>query len=405
MAKYKYLITNKYGKEKRGVTDATSEEAAIAKLKADGSVVLEIKEATSLGDASWNITLGNPVSKKDITIFCKQFYSILTAGVTVIDGLRMVHDQTENKYLRQALFNVQVAVEKGDSLAAAMETEKKVFPSILINMVAAGEATGNLEVAFDRICNQFDKDMRLSSMVKSAMIYPIVVLVVAVGVIIILMTTVIPNFQDTFESMDEELPMLTQIVVNVSDFMVNNIVIVIASIVFLVLFISIGRKTEPGKQFTSRVALKIPMFKNFSVKNAAAKFSMTLATLIVSGVPLVEALDIVANVIENRVIRKAVKDCREEVMQGIPVSEPLEESGVFPPMVAHMMRIGEETGTTEQMLDKVAEYYELEVEDATKRLTAAMEPMVIIVLAVCVGGVIGAVMLPMLTIYENAGNA
>lgn len=405
MAKYKYLITDKYGKEKKGVTDATSEEAAIARLKSEGSVVLEIKEAASLSDANWNITLGNPVSKKDITIFCKQFYSILTAGVTVIDGLRMVHDQTENKYLRQALFNVQVAVEKGDSLAGAMESEKKVFPSILINMVAAGEATGNLEVAFDRICTQFDKDMRLSSMVKSAMIYPIVVLVVAVGVIIILMTTVIPNFQDTFESMDEELPMLTQVVVNVSDFMVNHIVIVIASIVFLVLFISIGRKTEPGKQFTSRVALKIPMFKNFSVKNAAAKFSMTLATLIVSGVPLVEALEIVANVIENRVIRKAVKDCREEVMQGIPISEPLEASGVFPPMVSHMMRIGEETGTTEQMLDKVAEYYELEVEDATKRLTAAMEPMVIIVLAVCVGGVIGAVMLPMLTIYENAGNA
>ena len=201
MAKYKYLITDKYGKEKKGTMEAVSEEAAMRKLKGEGSIVLELSEAFDLDNASWNITIGNPVKKKDITIFCKQFYSILTAGVTVIDGLRMVQDQTENKYLREALYRVMVNVEKGDSLADAMEMESKIFPSLLIHMVAAGEATGNLEIAFNRICTQFDKDMKLNSMIKSAMIYPIVVLVVAVGVIIVLMTTVIPNFQQTFESM------------------------------------------------------------------------------------------------------------------------------------------------------------------------------------------------------------
>lgn len=405
MGKYKYLITDKNGKEKHGTIEAGSEAAAMTKLKSDGSVVLELSEAADIANASWNITIGNPVKKKDITIFCKQFYSILTAGVTVIDGLRMVQDQTENKYLKAALYNVMVAVEKGDSLAEAMEMEGKIFPSLLIHMVAAGEATGNLEVAFDRICTQFDKDMKLASLVKSAMIYPIVVLVVAVGVIIVLMTTVIPNFQQTFETMDEELPALTQMVISTSDFMVNHIVVIIGGIVLLVLFISFGKNTEPGKQITSRIALSIPMFRNFSVKNAAVKFSMTMSTLIMSGVPLVEALEIVANVIENRIIRSAIKDCREEVMQGIPISEPLEASKVFPPMVTHMMKIGEETGTTEQMLDKVAEYYEAEVEDATKRLTSAMEPLVIVVLAVVVGGVVGAIMMPMLSIYENAGNA
>lgn len=405
MAKYKYLITNKYGKEKRGTMEAVSEEAAVTRLKSDGSIVLEIKETADIANASWNITIGNPVKKKDITIFCKQFHSILTAGVTVIDGLRMVQDQTENKYLRTALYNVMVSVEKGDSLADAMEMENKIFPSLLIHMVAAGEATGNLEVAFDRICQQFDKDMKLASMVRSAMIYPIVVLVVAVGVIIILMTTVIPNFQQSFQSMGEELPKLTQMVIAVSDFMVNHIVLVLGTILFLIFFISFGRRTEPGKQLTSRLTLKIPMLRNFSVKNAAAKFSLTMSTLIASGVPLVEALEIVGNVIENRVIRKAVKDCREEVMQGIPMSEPLEASRIFPPMVSHMLKIGEETGTTEQMLDKVAEYYESEVEEATKNLTTALEPVIIIVLAVIVGGVVGAVMMPMLSIYQNAGKA
>lgn len=405
MAKYKYVITNKYGKEKRGTMEAASEEAAVTRLKNDGSIVLEIKETADIANASWNITIGNPVKKKDITIFCKQFHSILTAGVTVIDGLRMVQDQTENKYLRTALYNVMVSVEKGDSLADAMEMENKIFPSLLIHMVAAGEATGNLEVAFDRICQQFDKDMKLASMVRSAMIYPIVVLVVAVGVIIILMTTVIPNFQQSFQSMGEELPKLTQMVIAVSDFMVNHIVLVLGTILFLIFFISFGRRTEPGKQLTSRLTLKIPMLRNFSVKNAAAKFSLTMSTLIASGVPLVEALEIVGNVIENRVIRKAVKDCREEVMQGIPMSEPLEASRIFPPMVSHMLKIGEETGTTEQMLDKVAEYYESEVEEATKNLTTALEPVIIIVLAVIVGGVVGAVMMPMLSIYQNAGKA
>lgn len=405
MAKYKYLVTDKHGKEKKGTIEANSEENAMLKLKDNGNVVLELKEAFDIDNASWNITIGNPVKKRDITIFCKQFYSILTAGVTVIDGLRMVQDQTENKYLKEALLHVQVAVEKGDSLAEAMEAENKIFPSILIHMVAAGEATGNMEVAFDRICKQFDKDLKLASMVKSAMIYPVVVLVVAIGVVIILMTTVIPNFQETFTSMGEELPALTKMVIAVSNFMVNHIILVIGAIVLLILLISFGKNTEQGKRLTSFIALKIPMIRDFSVKNAAAKFSMTMSTLIISGVPLVQALDIVANVIENRIIRTAIRGCREEVMQGIPMSEPLEASKVFPPMVTHMMKIGEETGTTEQMLDKVAEYYEAEVEDATKRLTSAMEPLIIVVLAVLVGGVIGAVMMPMLKIYEDAGNA
>lgn len=297
MAKYKYLITDKYGKEKKGTMEAVSEEAAMRKLKGEGSIVLELSEAFDLDNASWNITIGNPVKKKDITIFCKQFYSILTAGVTVIDGLRMVQDQTENKYLREALYRVMVNVEKGDSLADAMEMENKIFPSLLIHMVAAGEATGNLEIAFDRICTQFDKDMKLNSMIKSAMIYPIVVLVVAVGVIIVLMTTVIPNFQQTFESMGEDLPMLTKMVIGLSDFMTSNFIAIAIGLILLLTFIICGKKTEPGKQFTSRVALKIPMFRNFSVKNAAAKFSMTMSTLIMSGVPLVEALEIVGNVI------------------------------------------------------------------------------------------------------------
>ncbi len=405
MAKYKYRVTDKYGKEVKGTMESASEEAAIARLKGEGSVVLDIREYKSLSDASWNITIGNPVKKKEITIFCKQFYSILNAGVSVVEGLKMIQDQTQNKILRKALFNVQVNVEKGETLARAMEMEGKVFPSLLIHMVAAGEATGNLEIAFERICSQFDKDLKLTSMVRSAMIYPIAVLIIAVIVIIVLMVFVIPNFEEAFAQMGEELPLITQIVVGASRFIAGHIVAIVIGLIAFVIFIIVGKGTEVGKNITSRIALTIPLFKNFAIKNAAARFSLTMSTLIVSGVPIVDALEIVADVIENRIIRRAIRGCKEEVMQGIPMSEPLAASGIFPPMLHHMLKIGEDTGTTEQMLDKVAEYYEDEVTEATKNLTTAMEPAIILVLAVIVGGVVGSIMMPMLSIYQNAGNA
>lgn len=405
MSKYKYVVTDRFGKEKRGVMDASSIDAANAKLKGDGSIVLSLKETKSLSDSSWNITIGNPVKKKDITIFCRQFCSILQAGVTVIDGLQMVQEQTSNKALRTSLYNVMTAVQKGDTLADAMAAEGKVFPEILVHMVRAGEATGNLEVSFDRICKQFDKDLKLTSMVRSAMIYPIVVLIVAVGVVIILMTTVIPNFAQSFEEMDMELPGLTKMVMAVSDFMTSNIVWVIGGIILFIALILWFKNTESGKLVNSKIVLKIPLVKDFSVKSNSSKFCMTMATLITSGVSIVNALDIVADVIPNRVIRQSVYDAKDEVMQGVPLSEPLETGGIFPAMVYHMTKIGEETGTTEQMLDKVAQYYEDETEEVTKNLTTAMEPAIIVVLAILVGGIIGAVMAPMIGIYENAGNA
>ena len=382
MATFKYRITDRYGKDKKGTVEANSEEAATAKLKGEGAIVHFIKETKSVDDAAWNITIGNPVKLKDITLFCRQFYSILNAGVTVVDGLKMLEDSTENKILRKSIYNVQVNVEKGETLANAMALEGKVFPDLLINMVAAGEATGNLSVAFERICTQFEKDQKLRSILVGAMIYPVVVLVVAIIVVIVLMVVVIPQFQQVFDMMGEQLPLPTRIVIGVSEFMKSNLIWVIGGIIGFVGLIIYAKNTETGKQITSRVCLKIPIIKDFSIKNASAKFSMTMSTLVMSGVPLVEALGIVANVVENRVVRKVLNDSREEVMQGIPMSEPIEASEVFPQMVYHMLRIGEETGNTEAMLDKVAEYYEQEVEAATKNLTTAMEPAVIILLAV-----------------------
>lgn len=317
MATFKYRITDRYGKDKKGTVEANSEEAATAKLKGEGAIVHFIKETKSVDDAAWNITIGNPVKLKDITLFCRQFYSILNAGVTVVDGLKMLEDSTENKTLRKSIYNVQVNVEKGETLANAMALEGKVFPDLLINMVAAGEATGNLSVAFERICTQFEKDQKLRSILVGAMIYPVVVLVVAVIVVIVLMVVVIPQFQQVFAMMGEQLPLPTRIVIGVSEFMKSNLFWAIGGVIGFIGLIIYAKNTETGKQITSRICLKIPIVKDFSIKNASAKFSMTMSTLVMSGVPLVEALGIVANVVENRVVRKVLNDSREEVMQGL----------------------------------------------------------------------------------------
>lgn len=403
MAKFKYEVTDNNGKQKKGVIEAKTEERAVEKLTKNGNTVISVKSAVDLENASWNLQFGSGVKLKDITIFCRQFYSILEAGVTVIDGLRMINEQTENKVLKKALTNVQINVEKGETLAVAMGMEGKVFPDLLINMVAAGESTGNLEVAFQRICTQFEKDMKLKGMLKQAMIYPIMVLVVAVVVIVVMMVNVIPNFQSVFDSLDSELPAPTRVVIGVSDFMVNN-GLILAVVAFALIFgILAFKKSEKGKEFNSKMALKIPLFRSLAVKNAAAKFSLTMSTLIMSGVPLVESLGVVANVVENRVVRKVLNDAREDVLQGVPMSVPIGNSGVFPPMVQQMVKIGEETGTTEQMLDKIADFYEEEVEAATKALTTMMEPLIIVLLAVVVGGVVMAIVMPMMAIYDATG--
>lgn len=403
MAKFRYRATNPYGKEVTSTMESANIEAARAKLTAEGFVVLDISE-TSDFENLMNLQIGGKPSKKQITLFCRQFASVLEAGVTVIDGLRMVQDQTENKRLRASLFNVQTNVEKGETLANAMKMEGNIFPELLLHMVEAGEATGSMEIAFQRVALQFEKDQKIKSLLIQSMIYPIVVIIVAVAVVIILMSTVIPNFKSVFDSMDQELPLPTRIVMGVSDWVVANPILLAAIFAVIIGSIMFFVKSETGKQMMSRITLAIPITRNFATKSAATKFSTTMSTLIVAGVPMVEAVDIVADIMGNRVIRQSLHDAKADVMEGIPLSEPLERAGLFPQMLAHMVRIGEETGAIESMLDKVADYYELETENATKALTTIMEPATIIVLAVVVGGVIGAIVMPMMGMYEAAEN-
>ena len=271
-------------------------------------------------------------------------------------------------------------------------------------MAKAGEASGSLDTAMERMAVQFEKSAKTQAMVKKAMIYPIVVALVAVAVVIIMLVFVIPRYMDMFEQLGTELPAITMAVVNLSNFIQNNWYIIIPVVAGIVFALKAYAKTSSGKHVFGKLQMKIPAVKNLVVKSASAQMARTLSTLLTAGVPLIEAVDIVSDTMTNIWFKEALKDALEQIMVGVPLSQPLQTCGLFPPMVYHMMRIGEEAGSTEDMLNKLADYYEEEVEMAVQSLMAAMEPMIIIVLAGIVGLLIGAVMAPMVTMYSALDN-
>lgn len=396
MAQYNYRAMDKNGKSKKGTVEALSEEKAKEKLKADGYMVQEIKEH---GTGKSGVKK-KKVKDKDLAVFCKQFCSVLNAGVTIITALEMMSEQLDNKTLQAALRETQTYVQKGGTLADGLKLNPKVFPPIMINMVAAGEMSGSLETCMDRLTTHFENANKLQSKVKGAMTYPIVILVVVIAVVCVLLVGVVPTFADMFNDLGSELPKPTQMLVDFSSFLQHKwyiLVIIIAAAIFA---FRAFKSTDFGELFLAKVALRAPVFGNLTIKSAAASFSRTLATLMAAGIPLMDAIEQVAKMQNNRIIRDGLLDAKNQVAKGAPLSKPIRDMEIFPPMLPQMTKIGEETGNIEDMMDKVADYYEMEVNDATDALTAMLEPLIIIVMGVTVGGIVLAIYSPMLSMYD-----
>lgn len=400
MATFGYEAVDRSGKEIKGSLEVPSIEAAKAELKKQGMTVIRIEEQNML-TKDIEIDIGGKPTTRDLSVFCRQFVSITKAGVSILEALKMLMEQTENKKLQKAIAQVKADVEKGETLAGSLAQHPKIFPSLMINMVAAGEASGNLETAFERVATQLERSNKTQSLVKKAMIYPIVVACVAVAVVIVMLVVVIPSYTEMFEDLGTELPGITKAVVAMSDFIQAWWYILIPIVVAIVFLIRAYAKTDSGQHLFGKLALTIPAIKNLVVKSASSMMARTLSTLMGSGVPLVEAVEIVAGVMSNVWFKEALMEAKNEITLGTPLSQPLETCGLFPPMVYHMVRIGEESGNTEEMLDKLADYYDEEVEMAVQSLMAAMEPMIIIVLACIVGVLLASVMAPMLTMYDT----
>lgn len=400
MADFTYQVIDASGKEKKGNIKAEDENDAKRKLKNEGYMVISLTKATAL-TKEISFEIGGKISPRDLSVFSRQFVSMVNAGVTILDTLEMLGEQTENKTMAKAIKGVYGDIQKGETLSDGLRNYPKVFPKIMISMVAAGEASGKIDVAFERMANHFEKSAKMNGMLKKAAVYPIMVTIVALVVVVVMLVKVIPSYQDMFNDMGTELPKITQIVVEMSHFVTGYWFIILAIIIAAVIGIKAFSKTIPGQQLFGTISRKLPVFGNLVVKTASSNFARTLSTLIYSGLPMIEALAITANTMTNYWYKQALQEAKDEVAKGVPLSEPIIASGLFPPMVGHMTKIGEETGDLEGMLNRMSEYYDEEVEMATQTVMAAMEPMIIMVLAVVVGGIVAAIMAPMLSMYTS----
>ena len=402
MAQYSYKIIDKAGKTKKGTIEAENIDKARTSLKAEGSI-LSLEEASAL-IKDINISFGKKkkVKVRDLGVFCKQFMSILQAGIGMVDALDMLAQQTNSKVLKEALKNVKDNVQKGDTLNMAMRKEGTVFPSLLLNMVEAGEASGSLEVALDRMSTHFDKDARLKGMVKKAMMYPIVLIIVTIVIAAIMLIKVLPSFASTFASMGSDLPGYTKFIMGLSDSLIDTWYIWIIAIVGIMFAYKAYAKTEKGSRVIGNIKLKMPILGDLFTKTECARFSRTLSTLLAAGMPLIEAIETTGKTLDNVIFKDALADAVDQVQRGAPLSAPIKASGIFPNMVVHMLSIGEESGNVEEMLVNVAEYYDEEVTLATDSATAMMEPLIIVVMAVVVIGIIAAIYAPILSMYTLA---
>lgn len=399
MPGFNYTAIDRNGKRVRSSLDASSIETAKSSLRGAGYTILDIKEQTTLNRDIEIPFLGKPKAK-DMAVFCRQFVSILRAGVSVASVLAMLGQQTGNKKLRAAIREMQADVEKGESLATSMRRHPKIFPAILVNMVSAGEASGNLEESFRQMELYFERSKRTKSKVTSAMIYPCVLIVVMIIVLIVMMTKIIPNFLKTFEDMDAELPKLTLGVMAVCEWFKSwwwvPLLVLAALIVGGVLF----HRTDKGKHFFGWLARKTPVVGNLTVKTACATFCRTMEVLIGSGLTLTDSMDLAASNMGNIYYLEAIRDARALVAEGTPLRESLVRTGIFPPMVSNLVGVGEETGDLQSMMGKVADYYDEEVDEATKKLLNLMEPAIIIFMAVFVVIIVLAIYLPMINMTK-----
>ncbi len=403
MPGFSYVAVDKRGKEKRGSLEAETRERALEQLKAEGLIPVSVREQGAL-NKEIDFSIGKKVKPRDLSVFCRQFVSITQAGVPMKEALQMLSEQTENKWLKRAISEVLLNVEKGNTLADSMRSQPDIFPPMLVNMVEAGEQSGSLEMAFSRMAVHFEKEAKLKATIKKATIYPIILVIAAIGVIAVMLLFVIPIFIDMFADLDIEMPALTMFVMNSSKWMTSHWYVVLAIIVGVVVAYKLIYKTTQGRLTIDRIKMKMPLFGKLTVKTACSQFARTMSTLLMSGISTIDALETTSKIVNNIHYTNAMLKAREEVMKGVPLSEPLEASGIFPPMVYHMTGIGEETGNVEEMLEKMADYYDEEVEMTTQSVLAAMEPIIILFMALIIGMLVIAVISPIASMYSGLDN-
>jgi len=344
------------------------------------------------------------VKDKSVVIFARQFSTMISAGLPLIQCLEILATQEDNKTFKKVIKSIKDDIEGGATLTDALKKHPKVFDDLFINMVAAGEAGGILDTILNRLAAYMEKMMKLKSKVKGAMVYPATIVLISFGVITMLLIKVVPVFQKLFSGMGQDLPMATQLLIDLSDFVTKSFIYIIATIVVgIVVFVRYYR-TEVGRMTVDRFILRAPVFGPLMRKVAISKFTRTLSTMMNSGVPILDGLEIVSKTAGNKVVEKALMETRKNIREGKTIAEPLQETKVFPPMVVQMIAVGEATGALDSMLSKIADFYEDEVDAAVSAMTSLLEPIMMVFLGGVVGGMIVAMYLPIFQIGALVGH-
>jgi len=391
--RYKYKSISSNGRESEGLYVGDNESGLINMLRERKELIISI-ERDIQSEARIEI-FKKKVKKKDLALFCRQFYTMISAGLGIVPCLEILVSQTQNKTFKNAIADTYEDVQKGLTLSESMKRHDNVFPMILISMVEAGEVSGNLDTIMLRMAEHFEKENKLENKVKSSMVYPAVLAVVTVAVVVFMLVFIMPTFVGMFEGSGVALPGPTQLLINFSNSLKTYWYIYVASIIAIVFGISMYKKSEEGKRLFDSLKLRLPIVKGTSTMLATSRFTRTLSTLMSSGIPLIQAMEVVSRVVNNSVIEERLLSGIESIRKGVSLSRTVKDVGIFPPMVDSMIRIGEESGSLDSMLYKTADFYDEEVETSLQRLTSMIEPLMIVVMALAIGFIVIAMYLPM----------
>ncbi|ORJ59129.1 type II secretion system F family protein [Geothermobacter hydrogeniphilus] len=404
MAKFAWEGKTRTGKVQKGTMEAPDQGAVTAALRRQGIMPSSIKERGRGMDMEIRIPGLEPkVTTKDLVVFTRQFATMIDAGLPLVQCLDILSRQQDNKTFKKILTEIKESVESGSTFADALAKHPKAFDELYVNLVAAGEVGGILDTILNRLAAYIEKALKLKKQVKSAMTYPATVVGIAVVVIGVILIFVIPQFEKMFHDFGGELPAPTQVVIALSNFIQHYILVIIGGIVLLIFAFKKIYATSKGRSAIDEFSLKLPIFGVLIRKVAVAKFTRTLGTMISSGVPILDGLEIVAKTAGNKTVEKAIYQVRSSISEGKTIAEPLEKSGVFPPMVCQMIAVGEQSGAIDTMLNKIADFYDDEVDDAVSNLTSMMEPLLMLFLGTTVGGLVIAMYLPIFKLAGTVG--
>ena len=401
---YAYRVRSKDGRFIEGTMDADGEGAVAARLRSQGLIPVQITKEGKVSFKTEIRILPQKVKLKDLAIFSRQFATMINSGLSMLRALNILSEQTENDLLAQTTRELRDDVERGSSLSAAMTKHPKVFSELYISMVRAGETGGQLDTILLRVADTFEADYKLRQKIKAAMTYPVIVAGIAALLVTIMLLFVVPTFAEMFKDLGGELPLPTKILVTISaQAKILVPLTVVLAIVGTIMYKKTRRKSAEFRLRADKIKLRIPVFGELFKKVAISRFSRTLGLLLKAGVPVLQALDIVAGSTGNEVLARAALDVKKSVKGGESISRPLQDHDVFPPMVVQMINVGEDTGALDAMLDKISDFYDQEIESMTESLTALIEPIMIAVLGGIVGSMIIALYMPIVKVFELIG--